>query len=62
MKDNKLLNNIRERIALDNFNVENLKNKRNKKLVLIGASAATVILAGVLTMKTMKKRNRAEEI
>jgi len=57
MNASMILNKVQERIALDNFKIENVR-KRKTKRVLIAASAATVVFAGVLTINAYKKRHQ----
>lgn len=57
MDDRKVLNNIKERIALDNFKIESIRNKKNKKMILIVASAAVIIGTGVIAVNAMSKKD-----
>ena len=61
MNNKRLLDNIKERIALDNFNHEILKRKRNIKIALITASASAAVLASLLTVNIVKKRTRDKQ-
>jgi len=57
MNASKILSNIQERIALDNFKIEDVRKRKTKKRVLIAASAVTVVFAGFITARALRKSN-----
>ena len=60
MNEKKVYSNIQERIALDNFKVERVRSKKFKKRVVIAASAATIVFASVMAVKTLTDRGKDE--
>lgn len=47
MNTKKILNNLQERIALDNFEIQGKHQKQAKRLLVIG-SALALIVAGIV--------------
>ena len=54
----KIYHKIQERIALDNLKTD-VKNRKNRKKVIIALSTIGVIFAGLVTAKIIEKKNES---